>query len=127
MVSRILVPILLSVLTLSVFAQLRDYGPESTLRRFHEAIRDQDLETLDRLTVEGANDYRLIALARSFKRAFDLGVSAQILGIRREPDRVVAEVAYVRPGSARYEPFNWVLVKSGGRWLVNTNESGRIF
>jgi hypothetical protein len=53
---RVLVPLVLCVVTLGVFARLQDFGPEGAVRAFHQALAVGDLRRIDELTLEGARE-----------------------------------------------------------------------
>ena len=116
--SRILTPLLLAALTLTVFAKLQDFGPESTLRRFHQAAIRGDVPTIDATTAEGANSPFVQALAQGIRSYAETGAPIQPLGMMRGPGEAICEVAYADRQSGMSVHL-WVLKLRGRTWKIN--------
>ncbi|MCX7799183.1 MAG: hypothetical protein N2109_02450 [Fimbriimonadales bacterium] len=54
---RVVVPLLLSVLTLGVFWRLQNFGPEGAVLDFHRALVRSDLLRLEQLSLEGGGPW----------------------------------------------------------------------
>lgn len=113
----------MAILVSSVFFLLQDYGPESALRKFHRAVVNRDLADLRYVVSPGSSETALnqmAAMVDSYARA---GARYQLLYVKRENRRVIAEVAYVMPNRGLVLPVFWVVEKSGARWRVDVDET----
>ena len=116
----------LMLLTLAVFSVLQDYGPESAIRRFRDAVRRMDGRALAAVTEEPLDDPRVTHLVQAVKALDESGASYQILRMDREPRRVAAEVLYTLPDGRQGQTW-WIVVKSRRAWRVEARETGRAF
>lgn len=115
-----------ALLTFGVFFVLQDYGPESALRKFHRAAVNGNLaEVMDVVAQDAAreNVEGLAAMVYNYARA---GARYQLLHVKRENKRVVAEVAYVLPNRPIAYPVLWVVEKKPGGWRVDVDETVKI-
>lgn len=107
---------LLTTVVLGSFFVLRNYGPESTVRRFHFAVMKNDQQTLRDISI--GDDPTVVALASKLKRLF--ADKAQI-GLGQvnddDPNRVVAQFIY-RTRDYVYT-INWVLQHRRTGWMVD--------
>lgn len=118
----ILAAVALAVLTLGTFFQFRDFGPQSTIRRWHEAVAVKDLDTINNLTVGGwanPNTQGLANLIFNFLRA---GAKYDIVAIRKPQSKVVVAVEY-RFGNGMSRPLVWYLQKEDDTWKVNAEDT----
>jgi len=115
--------ILLSLVTLFVFGTLRDYGPDSVVRKFHLAAIEHNADLV----------------ASSVSPDFDsaptrelwLNVSAiltqssatyDIQRVVRKPGKAVVVVGYQFPdGEKKY--LIWVVVRNHGVWQIDTGQT----
>lgn len=112
----------LSLLTLGVFYVLQDYGPESAIRRFHDAVLKRDPVELQRVTDEDVRSQsvqQLITQVGAFMRSG----SYQLLRMERSATQVQAAVVYRARGSRDVFPMIWVVEKRGGLWKVNADKT----
>ena len=116
----------LAILVLAVFSVLQDYGPESAIRRFHDAVRRDDVRALAQVTEEDPRDARVQHLAQNVALLSKQGANYRILRMDREPRQVAAEVQYVLP-DGRQGRTVWVVVKTRRTWRVEASETGRYF
>jgi hypothetical protein len=123
----------LAALTLFVFGVLQDYGPEATLRRFHQAA----------VRAVATNDWREIAYLSyqpdskqgtptDSTRIVARGAAAlvntsqgkfQLYAMSRRQDRAAAVVTYrvpANPYAYNPVPFPWILRRSERVWKVDT-------
>lgn len=117
---------LLGILTLGVFYVLQDYGPESSLRKFHRAAVNRNLREISEVIAKGSNPESVRVLAKMVYDYAHAGARYQLLHVKRENKRVVAEVAYVLPGRPVVFPVLWVVEKEPDGWKVDINETDKI-
>lgn len=119
--SAILAATIVAIGIFGLFLRLQEYGPESALRKFHQAIQRGSWSDLQRVTVE---DVRSGLVRRAVQRAGALMAiggnrSPRILRTDRLPNQVRLVVAYASPGR---QPtyLVWVVDRKGQTWKVNT-------
>jgi hypothetical protein len=116
---------ILAILTLAVFWNLRDYGPENTIRKFHVAIFYQDVQRLRSTLSEDSTDQNTAELVGWTEPLLRVGYQFRIQRMDRQPDEVRAAVLYKRPGS-RDTARIWVVERRGKAWVINANKSAQI-
>lgn len=112
----------LALITLFVFWTLRDYGPQSTLRRFNQALFSQDAQALAQVIDEPINSPKVTRLVWALKT---LGV-ADIPRIARmdetQPNEVTAALYYHNVyGGVIGAVF--IVRKSGHAWHIDVEKS----
>jgi len=112
----------LSLLTLGVFYVLQDYGPESAIRRFHDAIVRGDGVELQRVTMEDIRSPNVRLLARDVNNFLRNG-AYQLVRMERSQTQVKAAVVYRAKGSSELFPMIWVVEKQGSIWKVNADKT----
>ncbi len=107
---------LLCSVVLGTFFVLRNYGPESTVRRFHFAVIKEDLATLRMMSV--GQDAAVYSLASKVKRLFSDRAKITLGRVNDDdPNRVVAQFIYLTP---QYNyTINWVMVHQRSGWMVD--------
>jgi hypothetical protein len=128
----ILASVLLALLTSSVFYVLQDYGPESAIRKYNEAVRNDDILALRQATTQldhakapaaTAAEPDLTTYSRSVAQFVRDRLAAngrlRLDGMDRQPDqaRATAGVEYVMPTGAPIQ-FLFVVVKEDHIWKV---------
>lgn len=121
-VSRILACVLLTALTLTVFGRLQYYGPESTLRRFHDAAVHGDVATINATTEEGADSKVVQELAERIQTFAERGAQVQPLELVRSPVDAKCEVVYADPVSGVVH-IVWVLELQDRTWKINAQKT----
>lgn len=116
----------LAAITLGVFYVVRDYGPESAIRRFQFAVLSRDTNALGAVTLQPLNDPSVQHLVTSVEMLTQRGANYQILQMNRGPDAVVAAVQYTL-SNGESAPTYWVVVKQNRTWKVDTLETGLYF
>lgn len=116
----------LGILTFSVFFVLQDYGPESALRKFHRAAVNRNLSEVLEVVAQDADRGYVEGLAGMVFDYARAGARYQLLHVKRENKRVVAEVAYVIPNRPVSYPVLWVVEKARDGWKVDVNETVKI-
>ncbi len=118
--------IALALLTLTVFWVLRDYGPESAIRRFHDAVLSNDAQAVAQVTDDDFNDPSVQRLINNVIFLGQRGATYRILGMQRETRRVAAEVQYNLPDGKAGRTI-WIVVKPRRTWKVEASETGQYF
>jgi hypothetical protein len=115
---------LLASLTIRVFSELQDYGPESAIRRFFGALGSpQALQ--DEITKGDLGDAELAMFA-------DLlfwqthGVTAQMGHVKVTGNEARVVVSFSFPNGTIWHSV-WVVEGGGRKWLVNANKTATIF
>lgn len=124
--ASILSSVVLAAITLLVFYMLQDYGPESALRKFHEAIVQRDAQTLNEVTMGGtqSQDVReAVSAIGSF--LIQSGARYRLLRTDHRGRQVGAEVVYIFP-SGQTRTIYWIIVKSGNSWKVDPTATNRV-
>lgn len=123
----------LSALVLGVFAVLRDYGPDSALRRFHQAAVSGDEQTLQRVCKQPVSSNAVGYLRAKLKSLDARGARIRMGAVHSETrvdtvgstatkvPSVITEVRYYTPG--RIETIYWVIDHEPSGWLVNAYET----
>jgi hypothetical protein len=118
----ILASVLLGLLTLSVFFVLQDYGPESAIRTYNEAVLNGDTAAMDQISTQGHDDPDAEWLRVYVNEFLRQGGRLRLDRMDRDMDRVpaiaIAEVEYVRPAPPAM-PWRFVVRKSDHVWKVD--------
>lgn len=115
-----LTSILLSLLTLSVFGTLRNYGPDSVVRRFHMAVLDHDQKqaaTLVEPDFDSAPTEELWMNVSAIMTQYN--ASYEIQNVIRKPNESILVVRYQYPNGER-QSLIWDVVRRDGAWVIDT-------
>jgi len=121
----------LACLTIRVFFELQDYGPESAIRKFNEAVKNNDLGAMQAATLggrEGLKGDKVPFLFWSLTQWDRRGIPMQIERIKRTGNEVRAEMVLTIP----HQPHDtiwamtWVVERTGRDWLVDANKTATI-
>ena len=121
----------LASLTVGVFYQLQDYGPESAIRRFNElSINDND-EGLKTVIADNAQLHSIFFLKQKLKEWYQDGATMQLAQMERSENEVRAAVLFTIPAEPDYPlgtqwAMIWVVVRRGKSWLVDVNKTATI-
>ncbi len=114
--------IALSALTLSVFALSANRGPETTVRRFHQAILEGDSAEVLNLMVDGELETgRFLRLQIS--DALARGVQIQLGRVTTEGRLSYVDVVYVHSGNRIVGAIRLVVRKPENRWIIDAGSS----
>ena len=121
-----LASVLLALLTTSVFFVLQDYGPESAIRKYNEAVLEGDNLALNQIssqTSDTPDGQWLQAQVHAFLAA---GGRLRLEQMQRQPTTDLAEVEYVLrdPPAVR---FLFVVTKENHVWRVNPQATHAVF
>lgn len=127
----VIAALILAVITLTVFYNLRDYGPESAIRRFHEGLakligsNGQDVSGVEAAAEppQSAANFQLVV--QYVRELVARGIPYRIMKMDREPDEVSATAVYGAPGG-RQIAIIWVVDKDGPAWKVNIDKTATI-
>jgi hypothetical protein len=113
----------LSILTLAVFAYSKDMGPESAVRRFHQAAIEGNTEEIRRTVVLDDRSSRELAIA--VRQELSQSVAVQLGRSGREGRRAYVDVIYQRP--VGFVAVRFVVEKPGLRWRIDAKETIQLF
>ena len=124
--SAVVAAAVLAVAVLGLFLRLQEYGPESALRKFHQAIARGSLTDLQRVTAEDVRAPAVQSLARGVASIMVTSNNRfRILRTDRTPNQVRAVVAYTLPqGPPQY--VVWVVDRRGRSWRVSVEGTVRV-
>lgn len=117
--------IALAILTFLVFASLQNFGPESTIRRFHVAIANRDIKLLQSTLAQDVSNQDVAELIGWTRPLLQSGYSYRIQRMDRQPSEVRAAVLYSRPRSFSQARI-WVVERRGRQWIIDASKSARI-
>jgi hypothetical protein len=126
--ARIAAAVVLAAVTLLVFAVLRDYGPESAIRRFHHAVEVGDLSELRRVTLQNSESEPTARLINWVANMEGLHARYRLLRMVRQGRVVYAALEYELPNGERYATV-WVVRKpprergEAESWLVDAQDT----
>jgi hypothetical protein len=114
----------LAAITVFVFYTLRDYGPRSALRRFHDDVRSQNAADLQQVTAEPINTQEVQRLAAVVYQIDQHRGSSRVAAVDRDPGEVELLVLYsFGRGTAR---LVWIVDhQSNGTWAVDATKTLR--
>lgn len=121
----LLASILLAALTISVFYVLQDYGPESAIRKYNEAVFNNDIGSADLYATQPYGRSEAAHLVfEAVRRSLAVGGRLRLLHMDRSPngDAALAVVAYVYPNGAVTQ-FDFEVVKQDHIWKVDPIQS----
>jgi hypothetical protein len=114
---------LLASLTIRVFSELQDFGPESAIREYLDSIQTPEVQR----SIKGRNDPES-AMVRILSYWLANGVSIKIDRIERSGNDARAAVVFLFPGHDQliWMPV-WVVHRTEKSWLVDANKTATIF
>jgi hypothetical protein len=125
--SAVISSIALAALTLGTFWILREYGPASTLRRFHVAVLSGSERDIADAVTSQSSPLAVRLLARLVFERARLEGRYQLAGVEPHGEgRVIAEVNYLFPNRGMMVTMLWVVDREAGRWRINADETARI-
>ncbi|MCA0359632.1 MAG: hypothetical protein LCH41_01125 [Armatimonadetes bacterium] len=112
----------LVVLVLAVFFVSRDTGPESTVRRYHQALANADTTGTRALQTD---DSQLAGplLDSNVRRLIVESQEIQLGRVRREGRTAYVDVVYRIPQSGSMMAVRYVVEKPGLRWRIDAPET----
>lgn len=117
--------LILTVLTLAVFALSRDRGPESTVIRFHRAVYEgREASAIRELT--DAQDEAGKQLRSDVKKVLDLGAQVQLGRVYTEGRLSYVDVVYVLNGNRMVAALRYVVKKNDLRWQIDAGETNAL-
>jgi len=116
LVSRYLPPLLLILVTLSVFAILQNKGPRGTMRQFYEAIQSGDDAELYSLMVESApiKNQPVEMIRSQVEGLIQDGFRPYNLIVTEKPKFTLVIVNFVQPKLSLSMPIAYVLERRDG-------------
>lgn len=113
--------LLLSALTLAVFAYSKDQGPESAVRRYHQAIVEGDLMSLQQTETAGGRYSR--ELAPYVSQVMAQSQRASLGRVRQNGRLAYVDVIYPLASGRGMVAIRFVVEKPKLRWQVSSDET----
>lgn len=115
---------LLAAVTLFTFYVFRDYGPQSTIRRFHAAISQDNVSELANLTTDGLNAASTRRMVLFVAQLAERNPTYEIVEMKRLRDVVLAAVEYRFPNGAAMGVV-WHVRRMPADWRIDCAETER--
>jgi hypothetical protein len=116
----------LALVTLLVFFILQDYGPESSLRKFHEAIVQKDAQALNEVTTAPlADEDTKLAVNVVSSMLVSGNARYRLLMTDHQKGWIGAEVQYIYP-NGQSRTIYWVVRKIGRDWKVDPTATRKV-
>ena len=104
----------LAGVTLGTFAIFQNYGPESAVRRFHQAVQTKDDRTIEQIVLTDPGNSSVQDLKRLVAGLASRGPAYKI--VKSERSRTQVEMLALYEGGVR---IIWVVVKANDRWRID--------
>ncbi len=105
----------LAAVTLAVFATFQNYGPESAVRRFHQALTARDLKAIAQVVDTSPDNSAVQDLARYVEAARMGNPNYRIVKSERGKDQVEI-LAFYASGAL----IPWVVVRDRDHWRIDS-------
>lgn len=116
----------LAIFTLLTFFRLQNYGPQSVLRTFHEAISKRDGKLADTVVRDGIDSSAMRQVMSFLSPVLVQSSSYELVESRRpNSNTYLAAVEYRTPQGVF--PFVWVLTKNDNTWKIDAQATDTIF
>lgn len=109
----------LTALTLAVFAYSKDTGPESSVRRLHQAAAAGNYQQFKAVVAASTPDETTKVLYASLRNLMAGSVDVRLGRVTTEGRTAYVDVAYLSSVPGRVSTVRWVVVKPDLRWRVD--------
>lgn len=111
----------LVVLTLGVFGFSQNIGPESCVRRFHDAVRRRAWGEVQSELLQDLQSYGPIALTEGVADLMTRGLQPRVRRTIRDAEGVTVVVSYVDSDGVSRQDLNYMLVATRGGWRIDAD------
>lgn len=111
--------VLLAFLVCVIFFPLRNYGPQSAVRRFHQAVASNDLRQIAQFAEEPTNDPALAELS-VFVYTNLRYAQPRLIAVQPDANRAKVLIQYQNKFGASQPVVFFVDQSTAGRWKVNS-------
>jgi hypothetical protein len=130
-VSAWVVSATLALVTLFVFGVLQDYGPEATIRRFHQAALEGNSREVAYLShrpsaIRGTGVTTSTVMAEAVRGLMGSDVRLQLYAVSRRSNRAAAVVTYLNARRQMEVALIWIVVRSDGVWRIDTDATVQV-
>jgi hypothetical protein len=115
----------LAALVLFVFATLQNYGPESAVRRFHEAVLERNQTEVDDVILHPANAGEVSKIEKVIWDALSQGAHIRLHDLSRTPTKVTVTVIYHAGDQSGYQV--WATQKTSNGWKVDIHRTWQLW
>lgn len=116
--------VVLTLLTLAVFAYSKDQGPESAVRRYHQAIAEGNVEELRQVEAPGSQYSQ--QLASYMQQVMSQSQRASLGRVRQDGRTAYVDVIYPLASGQGMAAMRFVVKKPNLRWQVNADETVKL-
>jgi hypothetical protein len=111
--------ILLAFLVCVIFFPLRNYGPQSAVRRFHQAVASQDMRQIAQFAEEPADNRSLVELTIFVGTNLHYA-TPRLIAVQPDANRAKVLIQYQNKYGASQPVVFFVDQTTAGRWKVNS-------
>lgn len=111
----------LAVLTLGVFGFSQNIGPESCVRRYHDAVKRRAWGEVQATLLQDLQSYGPIALTEGVADMMSRGLQPRVRRTVRDPDAVYVVVSYVDAEGVSRQDLNYILVATRNGWRIDAD------
>lgn len=112
----------LAILTLGMFYVLQDYGPASSIRRFHAALAEKNLGELQAVTIDKIDTPDAVRFLHFLYPAVKDKIPYTVAREDGTSKQVEAAVVYSLPNGQR-SAMIWVVVRDRKIWKVDISKT----
>src|SRR2546423_11378130 len=113
--------LVLAGLVLFVFGTLQNYGPESAVRRLHEAVLTRNQTEVDDVILQPSNPEEIARIEQVIWDALSQGAHIRLFDLSRSPTKVMVKVIYHAGDRAGYQV--WATQKTKDGWKVDIHRT----
>ena len=125
--TRSLIPAaVLAVVVLSVFSKLQNYGPESAVRRFHEALLNRNEAEIEEVLYQPWSRADVDLIVSTIYPLLADGARIRLRDVERTPTAVRVTVYYYPPGHMAGS-YDWIAEKTPTGWKVDADSTTRLW
>ncbi|MBX3112839.1 MAG: hypothetical protein KF857_12640 [Fimbriimonadaceae bacterium] len=112
----------LALLTLATFASAAGRGPESAIKKFHEAVKENDVAALAQVTLQPPDDPDVQRLAGVVRQLLSIEPHVELGKVQSIRTDAVVDVTYNRGRFGR-QTVRFVLSQKKQVWQVDARET----
>ena len=118
----IAVALALSVLTLATFAAAAGRGPESAVKKFHEAIKENDAADLARVLAQPEDNADSVQLAGLVSQLLSVDPHVELGKVQSAGQTASIDVIYNRGRYGR-QAVRFVIVQKSSHWVIDAQKT----
>jgi len=123
-IPSVIAALCLAVLTLAVFGQAQNTGPESAIRQYHQALLASPVGDERGPVISQQNQLVTQPFNQLIEQLLRAGAQVRFGRITKQLPDATVEVAYLRPNGETWA-FLYVLRREQGIWRVDVEQTAR--